>query len=155
MKSSIPANKYQKKTKEALRELLTQEQYRITQESATERPFQHPYHKQTQSGIYVDITTGEPLFLSSDQYDAGCGWPSFTKPIASEVVIEQADHSLFMKRVEIRSRVGDAHLGHMFNDGPKAAGGLRYCINGGALRFIKKEDMEQAGYGDLVSLLDD
>lgn len=141
---------YQKPGDGQLRRELSDEQYNVTQNSATEPPFKNEYWDSHQKGIYVDITTGEPLFASADKFDSGCGWPSFTKPIDPAVVAEQEDHSLFMRRTEVRSRVGDAHLGHVFPDGPKDKGGLRYCINSAALRFIPKEQMEQEGYGHLL-----
>lgn len=105
------------------------------------------------SGIYVDIVTGEPLFLSNDKYDSGCGWPSFTRPIDEAVITEKSDKSHFMIRTEVRSRVGDSHLGHVFEDGPVEEGGLRYCINSAALKFIPVEDMEAAGYGDYIKFV--
>jgi len=129
-------------------------QYAVTQQSATEPPFQNEYYPTFQAGIYVDITTGEPLFSSNDKFDSGCGWPSFSQPIDPNVIREKADRSHGMIRTEVRSRTGDAHLGHVFQDGPPKLGGLRYCINSAALRFIPKEDMEKTGYGYLSSLLD-
>lgn len=139
---------------DALRNNLTPMQYAVTQQSATEPPFQNEYYPTFQPGIYVDITTGEPLFSSNDKFDSGCGWPSFSQPIDPNVIREKADRSHGMIRTEVRSRTGDAHLGHVFQDGPPKLGGLRYCINSAALRFIPKEDMEKTGYGYLSSLLD-
>lgn len=138
---------------EALRGRLTPLQYQVTQQQATEPPFQNEFDHQFRPGIYVDITTGEPLFSSSDKFDSGCGWPSFAKPIDPNVVREQTDSSHGMLRTEVKSRVGDAHLGHVFPDGPKELGGQRYCINSAALRFIPKEEMEREGYGYLLPLV--
>lgn len=136
--------------KEVLKEKLSEEQYEVTQNSATEQPFENEYWDNYKEGIYVDITTGEPLFTSSEKFESGCGWPSFSKPIDLSVVKENTDTSHGRIRTEVRSRVGDAHVGHVFTDGPKEAGGLRYCINSAALRFIPKEDMEREGYGYLI-----
>jgi len=141
------SEKYNKPTEKELRKKLTEEQYRVTQENATERPFTSEYNSNEGEGIYVDIVTGEPLFSSKDKYDAGCGWPSFTKPI-EENIKEKSDLSHGMRRTEVRSKTGDSHLGHVFTDGPKDKGGLRYCINGAALKFIPKEDLEKEGYGE-------
>ncbi|MCL1628242.1 peptide-methionine (R)-S-oxide reductase MsrB [Roseibaca sp. V10] len=126
---------------------LTPEQYHITQENGTERPWTGVYNDEKRVGIYVDIVSGEPLFASSDKFESGCGWPSFTKPLVHDHVTELADDSLGMRRVEVRSKHGDSHLGHVFNDGPRDRGGLRYCINSASLRFIPQEDMEAEGYG--------
>lgn len=127
---------------------LTRTQYAVTQQSATEPAFSHPYDHEFEPGVYVDVVTGEPLFLSNDKFDSGCGWPAFSRPIADAVVAERTDDSIpFMPRTEVRSRVGDSHLGHVFDDGPRELGGLRYCINGSALRFVPKEDMQKEGYG--------
>jgi len=144
----IDEKKYQKPSDEVLKEKLTDLEYQVTQNAATERAFTHEYDKNQEDGIYVDITTGEPLFSSKDKYDAGCGWPSFTKPIATEVVNYKQDNSYGMSRVEVRSRAGKAHLGHVFEDGPRAEGGLRYCINGASLRFIPYDKMDEEGYGE-------
>lgn len=135
---------------ESLRSSLTPLQYKVTQHQATEPPFQNEFDHLFRSGIYVDITTGEPLFSSSDKFDSGCGWPSFAKPIDPNVVREKNDSSHGMIRTEVKSRVGNAHLGHVFPDGPKELGGQRYCINSAALRFVPKEEMEQEGYGYLL-----
>lgn len=132
---------------------LTPEQYRVTQEDGTEAPFSGEYTNNKKRGIYVDVVTGEPLFASSDKYESGCGWPSFTRPITETRVIEKFDESHGMRRVEVRSRDGDSHLGHVFEDGPKEETGLRYCINSASLRFVAAEDMEREGYGDLVALI--
>jgi len=144
----IDENKYQKPSNEVLKKKLSDLEYQVTQEAATERAFTHEYYKNQEDGIYVDITTGEPLFSSKDKYDAGCGWPSFTKPIATEVVNYKKDSSHGMNRVEVRSRAGEAHLGHVFEDGPRDRGGLRYCINGASLRFIPYDKMDEEGYGE-------
>ena len=130
---------------------LTPEQRRVTQESATERPGTREYLNNDEPGIYVDIVSGEPLFASSDKFESGCGWPSFTKPIEPANVNELKDVTRGMTRIEVRSKYGDSHLGHVFPDGPRDRGGLRYCINSASLRFIHKKDMEAEGYGAYVS----
>jgi len=135
-----------KKTDEAISR-LSPEQFRVTQESATERPGTGAYLDNKEPGIYVDIVSGEPLFASSDKFDSGCGWPSFTKPIEPAHVNELSDTTHGMERIEVRSAHGDSHLGHVFNDGPQDRGGLRYCINSASLRFIHRDDMEAEGYG--------
>ena len=135
-----------RKTPEALAR-LTKEQYRVTQESATERPGTGEYLDNHEPGIYVDIVSGEPLFASSDKFESGCGWPSFTKPVESANVSELKDASYGMVRTEVRSAHGDSHLGHVFDDGPQDRGGLRYCINSASLRFVHRDDMEKEGYG--------
>ncbi len=127
---------------------LDPEQYRVTQDSGTEQPGTGQYLHTEAPGIYVDIVSGEPLFASSTKFDAGCGWPSFTKPIDREHVSEFVDDSHGMRRTEVRSRYADSHLGHVFNDGPVDQGGLRYCINSASLRFVLLEDMQAEGYGD-------
>ena len=134
---------------------LTPEQYRVTQQNGTERPGTGEYLDNKTPGIYVDVVSGEPLFASSDKYESGCGWPSFTKPIEPAYVNELADNSLGMRRTEVRSKHGDSHLGHVFPDGPPDRGGLRYCINSAALKFIPKDDMEAAGYGDYIDQVED
>ncbi len=126
----------------------------MTQQAATEQPFSSPLDKHTEPGIYVDIVTGEPLFSSTDKFDSGCGWPAFSKPIDSEAVRELMDTSHGMVRSEVRSRAGDSHLGHVFEDGPKDKGGMRYCINGAALRFIPVADLEREGYGAFKKLFE-
>ena len=134
---------------------LTPEQFRVTQQSGTERPFTGEYNDNKAVGIYVDIVSGEPLFASSDKFDSGCGWPSFTKPIEPAHVAEIRDASLGMIRTEVRSRNGDSHLGHVFPDGPQDRGGLRYCINSASLRFVAKADMVAEGYGDYLDQVED
>lgn len=145
-------NKYAKPTEEQLRKNLTPIQYKVTQENGTERPFENEFNSHYEEGIYVDIVSGEPLFSSRDKYDAGCGWPSFTKPIEEENIKEEFDTSHGMRRTEVRSKYADSHLGHVFPDGPRDKGGLRYCINSASLRFIKKEDMKEEGYGEYLIL---
>lgn len=137
------------KTDEAIAR-LTPEQFHVTQRSGTERPGTGEYLKNKQAGIYVDIVSGEPLFASSDKYESGCGWPSFTRPIEPAHVNELSDSSHGMIRTEVRSAHGDSHLGHVFDDGPRDRGGLRYCINSAALRFVPRDRMEAEGYGDYV-----
>ena len=141
-----------KYNKEDLRKKLTDIQYEVTQESGTERPFSSEYDDFYEDGIYVDIVSGEALFSSRDKYDAGCGWPSFTKPIAGTELTEKDDFKLMSKRTEVRSKDADSHLGHVFPDGPKEATGLRYCINGAALKFIQKDKLEEEGYGEYLKL---
>lgn len=145
--------KYQK-TEEAIAR-LSPEEYRVTQQSGTERPFTGRYDDHWEPGIYVDIVSGEPLFASSAKFNAGCGWPSFSKPIEPAQVTEHRDASLGMVRTEVRSAHADSHLGHVFPDGPPEAGGLRYCINSAALRFIHRDDMEAEGYGDYLDQVED
>ncbi len=144
--------KFNKPSEEELASKLSILEYKVTQEDATEKPFTHEYNEVYEDGIYVDIVSGEPLFSSHDKYDAGCGWPSFTKPIDDIEIIEKLDSSAGRVRTEVRSQYADSHLGHVFKDGPKDKGGLRYCINGAALRFVKKEDMEKEGYGKYLVL---
>lgn len=134
---------------------LTPEQYRVTQENGTERPFTGEYNDNKAAGIYVDIVSGEPLFASSDKFESGCGWPSFTKPIEPAHVTELRDDSLGMVRTEVRSAHGDSHLGHVFPDGPQDRGGLRYCINSASLRFIPRDEMQAEGYGDYLDQVED
>ena len=140
-----------KKTKEALSS-LTQEQYRVTQQSGTERPFANEFWDHKEPGLYVDIVSGEPLFTSLDKFDSGCGWPSFTTPVDAENVVENRDLTHGMVRTEVRSTHGDSHLGHVFPDGPRDAGGLRYCINSASLRFVPVDELEAQGYGEYVKL---
>jgi peptide-methionine (R)-S-oxide reductase len=134
---------------------LTKEQYQVTQKGATERPGTGEYLDNKEPGIYVDIVSGEPLFASSDKFDSGCGWPSFTKPIEPAHVNELRDSSHGMVRTEVRSTHGDSHLGHVFDDGPRDRGGLRYCINSASLRFIHRDDMAAEGYGDYVDQVEE
>ncbi|GAA4826062.1 peptide-methionine (R)-S-oxide reductase MsrB [Sphingosinicella ginsenosidimutans] len=134
---------------------LTPEQYRVTQQAGTERPGTGEYLHNKAAGIYVDIVSGEPLFASSDKYESGCGWPSFTKPIEPANVAELNDLSHGMVRTEVRSKHGDSHLGHVFEDGPADRGGLRYCINSASLRFVPKEEMEAQGYGAYLDQVED
>lgn len=136
--------------KEDLKQRLTDEQYEVTQNNGTERPFTGEYDDFYEEGIYVDVVSGEPLFSSKDKYDAGCGWPSFTQPIEKRIIQEKRDRSFGMERVEVRSKDADSHLGHVFTDGPVSEGGLRYCINSAALKFIPKSDLEKEGYGQFV-----
>ncbi len=145
-------NKYIKPSKEEIKLKLNNIEYGVTQENATERPFSSKLNSNYEDGIYVDIVSGEPLFSSKDKFDAGCGWPSFTKPLESNHIVENLDNTYGMIRTEVRSKYGDSHLGHVFNDGPRDKGGLRYCINGASLRFIKKEDLEKEGYGEYLNL---
>jgi len=142
-----------KKTADAVA-ALTPEQFRVTQENGTERPFTGTYNSNKESGIYVDVVSGEPLFISSDKYESGCGWPSFTRPITDAHVTEVRDSSHGMERVEVRSTHGDSHLGHVFPDGPAEHGGMRYCINSASLRFVAREDMEAEGYGEFLPQLE-
>ncbi|MGM0395641.1 MAG: peptide-methionine (R)-S-oxide reductase MsrB [Bacillota bacterium] len=143
---------YNKPSKEELKTKLSEISYKVTQENETERPFTSEYDKHYEEGIYVDIVTGEPLFSSEDKFDAGCGWPSFTKPLESEHIKEKKDLSHMMIRTEVRSAQGDSHLGHLFSDGPKEKGGLRYCINGASLKFIPKDKLEEEGYGEYLDM---
>jgi peptide-methionine (R)-S-oxide reductase len=139
-----------RKTDEAVA-ALTPEQFRVTQQSGTERPGTGPLLDNKEPGIYVDIVSGEPLFASSDKFESACGWPSFTKPIEPAYVNELSDTTLGMTRTEVRSTHGDSHLGHVFPDGPQDRGGLRYCINSASLRFVHRDDMEAQGYGDYLA----
>lgn len=152
-KPEINTKEYTKPTETELKKTLTEMQYHVTQESGTEPAFNNEYWNNTEKGIYVDIVTGEPLFVSSNQYDSGCGWPSFTKPISDGVVSYEEDHSFGMKRIEVRSRIGNSHLGHVFEDGPIEEGGLRYCINSASLRFIPLSKMDEEGYGEFKVLV--
>jgi len=142
-----------RKTPEAVAR-LTPNQYRVTQEDATEPAFRNEYWNHHEPGIYVDVVSGQPLFASTDKYDSRSGWPSFTRPIDPGAVTEKVDRSLFMKRVEVRSSAADSHLGHVFDDGPADAGGLRYCMNSAALRFIPLAELDEAGYGRYRALFE-
>jgi peptide-methionine (R)-S-oxide reductase len=147
----MTSNEKYAKTDQALSG-LTPEQYRVTQQDGTEAPFSGEYVDNKAAGIYVDVVSGEPLFASIHKYDSGSGWPSFTRPIVEENIIERTDDSHGMRRVEVRSKHGDSHLGHVFTDGPSDSTGMRYCINSASLRFIALEDMEAEGYGDLLPI---
>ena len=137
-------------SKESLKQRLTEIQYEVTQNEATERPFSGEYDEFFEEGIYVDVVSGEPLFSSKDKFDAGCGWPSFSRPIQNTTLTEKEDHKLNRVRTEVRSQKADSHLGHVFPDGPEELGGLRYCINSAALIFIPKADLEKEGYGEFL-----
>jgi methionine-R-sulfoxide reductase len=143
---------YTKESDEAIRTRLTSEQYEVTQHEGTEAPFSNAYWDNHEEGIYVDIVSGEPLFSSIDKYDSGTGWPSFVQPIDKGAVTEREDKKLFSTRTEVRSAIGNSHLGHVFSDGPHERGGVRYCMNSASLRFIKKEDLEKEGYAEYMHL---
>ncbi len=145
---------YRRPTESELRKKLDEISYRVTQRNATERPFSSPHNNNFKDGIYVDIVTGEPLFSSRDKFNAGCGWPSFTNTISDDAVREFSDKTYGFERTEVRSQIGNSHLGHVFNDGPKEFGGRRYCINGAALKFISKDNLEKEGYEEYVSYFD-
>lgn len=146
----IDASKYKKPSDAEIKKKLSDEEYAVTQKNDTERAFSNRYWDKFDAGIYVDVVTGEPLFSSKDKFESGCGWPSFTRPISPDVATYKEDHSFNMTRTEVRSRIGNSHLGHVFTDGPKDKGGLRYCINSLAIRFIPKDQMESKGYGYLL-----
>ena len=148
----IDPGDYRKPAAEAIRDKLTNQQYRVTQESGTERPFANEFWDQFEKGIYVDVVTGEPLFSSADKFESGCGWPAFSKPIEQPAVVELPDDSHGMHRTEVRSRAGDSHLGHVFTGDPESPNGVRYCINSASLRFIPYAKMETEGYGYLLDL---
>ena len=146
--------KYQKPSSDQLRKKLTPEQYRVSQQAGTEPPFMNSYWNNHQAGVYVDVVSGEPLFSSTDKFESGTGWPSFTKPIESGRVVEKRDSTHGMLRVEVRSKDADSHLGHLFDDGPADRGGMRYCINSASLRFIPVAQLEAEGYGQLKRLFE-
>lgn len=150
----INRNWKKKYTKEELKKMLSPIQYQVTQENGTERPYQNEYYDLEEDGIYVDIVSGEPLFSSKEKYDAGCGWPSFTKPLHRNQLTENMDTSLGMRRIEVRSKDADSHLGHVFDDGPIDQGGMRYCMNSAAMRFIPKDKLKEEGYGQYLSLFE-
>ena len=151
----IDPGDYKKPAAESIRDKLTQEQYRVTQESGTERAFTGEFWNQFEKGIYVDVVTGEPLFSSTDKFESGCGWPAFTKPIEEPAVVELEDNSHGMRRTEVRSRAGDSHLGHVFTGDPESPNGVRYCINSASLRFVPYAKMVEEGYGYLLYLFDE
>jgi len=150
----IDPGDYQKPAEDTIREKLTAEQYAVTQENGTEYPFQNEYWDQYEQGIYVDIVTGEPLFSSTDKFESSCGWPAFSKPIEAPALVELEDNSYGMQRIEVRSRAGDSHLGHVFENDPESPNGVRYCINSASLRFIPYSQMEEEGYGYLMDLVE-
>lgn len=144
---------YKKPTEQMLREKLTQIEYAVTQEEGTEPPFQNKYWDFQGAGLYVDIVSGEPLFSSLEKFDSGCGWPSFSKPLSKTKLTEKTDNKKLMRtRTEVRSEGADSHLGHVFDDGPKELGGLRYCINSAAIRFVAVDELEKQGYGHYLSI---
>lgn len=146
----IELDKYIKPSDEEIKNKLTKKQYDVTQKNSTEAPFENEYWNEKEKGIYVDIVTGIPLFVSSDKYDSGCGWPSFTKRIDKDVIEHKRDKSFGMERTEVRSKNSDSHLGHVFTDGPTDEGGLRYCINSASLRFIPVSEMAKEGYEEFI-----
>jgi peptide methionine sulfoxide reductase msrA/msrB len=150
-----PVKDYTKPPKEKIKKMLTPQQYKVTQEEGTEAPFNNAYWDNHDSGIYVDVVTGEPLFSSIDKFDSGTGWPSFTKPLEKGHVVEKTDKSLLDTRTEVRSKKGASHLGHVFPDGPKDRGGLRYCINSAALKFIPVSQLKESGYEEYLKLFSD
>ena len=155
MKKTFDRNtKYEKPDQVELKEQLTELQYAVTQQAATEPPFHNAYNKEFREGIYCDVTTGQPLFVSTDKFESGCGWPSFSRPISESVLEKREDRSFGMMRTEVMSKASGAHLGHVFNDGPKKSGGLRYCINSASLRFIPRDEMEANGYGAYLDLFE-
>lgn len=147
--------KYNKKSKEELKEVLTDLQFEVTQNNSTEPPFKNDYWNNTEEGIYIDITTGEPLFSSKDKFNSTCGWASFSKPLDEQLIIENKDTTLGMLRTEVRSKTGDSHLGHVFDDGPIEKGGLRYCVNSASIKFIPREKLIEEGYPEYISLFNE
>jgi peptide-methionine (R)-S-oxide reductase len=143
-----------KLTNDEIKKKLTDLQYKVTQKEGTEPPFDNEYYDNHDTGIYVDIVSGEALYSSKDKFDSGTGWPSFTKPISEDAVIEKVDNRLLSSRTEVRSKIGDSHLGHLFNDGPSDKGGLRYCLNSSSLRFVPKDQMEKEGYSEYLKDLE-
>ena len=146
------AESFKKPVASELKKTLSDEQYRVTQEEGTERPFKNEFNENKKAGIYVDVVSGEPLFSSLDKFDSGTGWPSFTKPIEKDAITTKVDSGLFSTRTEVRSKFADSHLGHVFNDGPKESTGLRYCMNSASMRFIPAEKLEAEGYGKYLTL---
>ncbi|MGL4760727.1 MAG: peptide-methionine (R)-S-oxide reductase MsrB [Sarcina sp.] len=146
------SKEFKVKTKEELKNELTELQYLVTQENATERPYVNEYDNHFEKGLYVDITTGEPLFTSMEKYNSGCGWPAFTNPIKREVIKEKRDASHGMERIEVRTKLSNNHLGHVFSDGPIDKGGLRYCINSASLKFVPFDKLEEEGYEEYIKL---
>lgn len=155
MKKKLKREDYKLISKEDIIEHLSEMEKKVTLSNGTEPPFRNEYYNNQEDGIYVDLYTGEPLFTTKEQYDAGCGWPSFTKPIKREMISEKSDRSHGMARTEVRTGESDIHLGHVFTDGPQEEGGLRYCINSAALRFIPKRDLEETGYGEFLPLFEE
>ena len=150
---NIEVKRYPRPSNEELKSKLTDIQYKVAVENNTESAFSNDYYDNHEAGLYVDVVTGEPLFSSKDKYDSGCGWPSFTNPIVPEVIILKVDKKFNMIRTEVRSRSGDIHLGHVFDDGPKDKGGKRYCINSASIKFIPNDKVEDSGYGYLQNLI--